>query len=114
MARALEAPLRSLFLSPEQRLDLQLDELGLAGCERLLTDQASGRQDRPALIATRSHPRQGETLVVWKFDRLGRLARHLVERVAELERQECTSRASPTAATLRLRRTGSSSTTWQS
>lgn len=72
--------------SPEQRLDLQLDALGRAGCERLFTDQASGgRQERPALIAAKSHLRRGDTLVVWKLDRLGRSVRHLVELVAELE-----------------------------
>ena len=72
--------------SPDQRLDLQLDALKRAGCERLFTDQASGgRPDRPGLLAARSHLRHGDTLVVWKLDRLGRSVRQLVELVATLE-----------------------------
>lgn len=74
--------------SADQRLDLQLDALQRAGCERLFTDQASGgRHDRPGLTAAQSHLRRGDTLMVWKLDRLGRSVRQLVELVAALERE---------------------------
>ncbi|WP_374471200.1 recombinase family protein [Phenylobacterium sp.] len=72
--------------SADQRLDLQMDALTRAGCERLFTDHASGgRADRPGLLAAQSHLRRGDTLVVWKLDRLGRSVRQLVELVATLE-----------------------------
>ena len=60
----------------DQRLDLQLDALQRAGCERIFTDQVSGaRSDRPGLEGAASHLRAGDTLVVWKLDRLGRTVR---------------------------------------
>ncbi|WP_374451858.1 recombinase family protein [Phenylobacterium sp.] len=70
----------------DQRLDLQLDALKRAGCERIFTDQASGaRNDRPGLEGATSHLRAGDTLVVWKLDRLGRTVRQLVELASQLE-----------------------------
>ena len=73
--------------SADQRLDLQLDALKRAGCERLFTDQASGAgHERPGLTAAQSHLRRGDTLMVWKLDRLGRSVRQLVELVSALER----------------------------
>lgn len=72
----------------EQRLDLQLDALKRAGCQRVFEDQASGgRTTRPGLDAARSHLRTGDTLVVWKLDRLGRTVRQLVDMVASLQSQ---------------------------
>jgi len=69
----------------DQRLDMQVDALERAGCERIFSDYASGRRaDRAGLEALRSHLRPGDTLVVWKLDRLGRTVRQLVEMVAEL------------------------------
>ena len=70
----------------DQRLDLQLDALQRAGCERIFTDQLSGaKADRPGLQSAASHLRAGDTLVVWKLDRLGRTVRQLVEFVSNLE-----------------------------
>lgn len=74
----------------DQSLDLQLDELRRAGCdpERIYTDVASGaRDDRPGLKLTLEVLRRGDTLVVWKLDRLGRSLRHLIETVAGLEQR---------------------------
>lgn len=73
----------------DQRLDLQLDALTRAGCERIFTDQASGgRGDRQGLTDALSHLRPGDTLVVWKLDRLGRTVRQLIDFTAKLgERQ---------------------------
>lgn len=69
----------------DQRLDLQLDALGRAGCERIFTDQVSGgRGDRVGLDEALSHLRANDTFVVWKLDRLGRTVRQLVELAAKL------------------------------
>lgn len=69
----------------EQNLELQADALSAAGCDRIFSDKLSGsRLDRPGLAATLSHLRSGDTLVVWKLDRLGRTVRQLVEFVAKL------------------------------
>lgn len=71
----------------DQRLDLQVDALRRAGCERIFTDQMSGaRGDRPGLADAHSHLRPGDTLMVWKLDRLGRSVRQLVEFASELGR----------------------------
>lgn len=70
-----------------QILDLQCDALLAAGVapDRLYEDRASGRHDaRPGLEACRKALRAGDTLVVWKLDRLGRNLRHLVTLVEEL------------------------------
>lgn len=70
----------------DQNLDLQRDALTRAGCEQIHTDKASGaRDDRPGLIHALSHLRKGDTLVVWKLDRLGRTMRGLVDLVQELK-----------------------------
>jgi len=69
----------------DQNLDLQTDALQAAGCERLLTDTVSGAKvDRPGLTAALTACRTGDTLVVWKLDRLGRSLQHLVETVRDL------------------------------
>jgi DNA invertase Pin-like site-specific DNA recombinase len=64
-----------------QVLDLQRDALIAAGIKRshLYEDQASGKKDdRPGLEACLKALREGDTLIVWKLDRLGRNLRHLV------------------------------------
>ena len=66
-----------------QTLDLQRDALLAAGIEpgHLYEDQASGKRDnRPGLEACLKALRQGDTLVAWKLDRLGRDLRHLGSR----------------------------------
>jgi DNA invertase Pin-like site-specific DNA recombinase len=70
-----------------QSLDLQRDALAAAGVrpERLYEDQASGtRDDRPGLEACLQALRDGDVLVVWKLDRLGRTLTHLVNTVRDL------------------------------
>lgn len=70
----------------DQNLALQLDALKKAGCERVFTDKASGaRLVRPGLDEALSHLRTGDTLVVWKLDRLGRSVKGLVDLVTALE-----------------------------
>jgi DNA invertase Pin-like site-specific DNA recombinase len=69
----------------EQTLDLQLDALRAAGCGKLYTETASGaKADRPVLDEVLSYVRKGDTLVVWRLDRLGRSLKHLIEVVAVL------------------------------
>jgi len=69
----------------DQCLDLQLDALRQAGCERVFTDKASAvKTQRPGLNEARSHLRTGDVLVVWKLDRLGRSVKGLVDLVGEL------------------------------
>ena len=69
----------------DQHLTLQTDALERAGCERTFQDQMTGtRMDRPGLQEAMSHLREGDTLVVWKLDRLGRGVKGLVDMVAEL------------------------------
>ncbi len=70
-----------------QSTDLQLDALTAAGMgtEHVYEDRASGsKDDRPQLVACLKGLRAGDTLVVWKLDRLGRDLRHLVNIVHDL------------------------------
>lgn len=69
----------------EQNAALQQDALAAVGCTRLFTDTASGaRAERPGLMEALKECRSGDTLVVWKLDRLGRSLPHLVETVRDL------------------------------
>jgi DNA invertase Pin-like site-specific DNA recombinase len=69
----------------EQDLALQKDALSKIGCKRIFIDHASGaKTDRPGLIEALSYVRDGDVLVVWKFDRLGRSLPHLIETVTDL------------------------------
>lgn len=69
----------------EQDLALQVDALETAGCRRVFRDVASGALDRrPELDHALDHLRCGDTLVVWRLDRLGRSLRHLIETVGAL------------------------------
>jgi len=64
---------------------LQVDALERAGCYRVFTETASGAHaDRPTLAQLLDQLRPGDTLVVWKLDRLGRSLRHLVDTVTSL------------------------------
>lgn len=70
----------------EQDPELQRTALRAAGCERLFEDQASGaRRDRPGLERALAYLREGDMLVVWKLDRLGRSLSHLIAIVRELD-----------------------------
>jgi DNA invertase Pin-like site-specific DNA recombinase len=69
----------------DQNLELQTDALEKAGCEKIFTDRASGaKDDRKGLIEAIEFCRRGDSLVVWKLDRLGRSLKHLIETVNEL------------------------------
>ena len=73
----------------EQNLDFQKQALKQAGCTKIFEDQISGsRGDRPGLERALEILRAGDTLVVWKFDRLGRSVKHLVDLVTQLQEQD--------------------------
>src|SRR2546425_6097536 len=74
----------------EQNLDLQQDALKKAGIssKNLYTDTITGtKSERPGLAAALSHLREGDTLIVWRLDRLGRSLKHLIETVTALKQQ---------------------------
>src|SRR5215213_9623871 len=69
----------------EQDLALQLDALRAAGCGKVYEEKASGAQrERPALHAALAYMRRGDTLVVWKLDRLARSLKQLIETIEGL------------------------------
>jgi DNA invertase Pin-like site-specific DNA recombinase len=70
----------------EQNLGLQIDALKLAGCEKIITDEISGSvADRPGLNKLKEIMRTGDTIVVWRLDRMGRSLKHLLEWINELK-----------------------------
>ncbi len=72
----------------DQNLDLQRDALKAAGCGKIVEDTASGgKAQRAGLDRVREMLRQGDVLVVWRLDRLGRSLRHLIDLMAELDGQ---------------------------
>jgi DNA invertase Pin-like site-specific DNA recombinase len=72
----------------DQNVKLQRKALRDAGCKKIFDDQISGsRADRPGLTKALEMLREGDTLVVWKLDRLGRSVKHLVDLVGELREQ---------------------------
>lgn len=69
----------------DQDLALQTDALARAGCEKMFADKASGaKTDRPGLAEALQFLRTGDTLVIWKLDRLGRSIRGLIDLAAGL------------------------------
>ncbi len=70
----------------DQSDDLQIDALKNAGCEKMFSDQISGSKvNRPGLEEALEYIRPGDSLVVWRLDRLGRNLRHLIDVVEDLE-----------------------------
>ncbi len=73
----------------DQTLDLQRDALRDAGCLDIYEEHASGaRASRPELAAALRACRKGDSLVIWKLDRLGRNTKHLIEIAEELAQRE--------------------------
>ncbi|WP_283848455.1 recombinase family protein [Bradyrhizobium ivorense] len=71
--------------TPDQNMAMQVEALKKAGCHRVFTDVASGaKSSRPGLDEALAYLRHGDTLVVWKLDRLGRSLSHLVQTVEDL------------------------------
>ncbi len=70
----------------DQNLDLQKDALNAAGCEKIFVDELSGASAvRPGLQQSIESLREGDVLVVWRLDRLGRSLRNLIELVGQLD-----------------------------
>lgn len=68
-----------------QNLDLQQDSLQQYGCEKIFTDHLSGvKSERPGLIQVFDFARQGDVIVVWRLDRLGRNMEDLIHLVNQL------------------------------
>jgi DNA invertase Pin-like site-specific DNA recombinase len=73
----------------DQNLELQREALTKAGCLKLFQDKVSGtRAERPGLAKALEMLREGDTLVVWKLDRLGRSVKQLVDLVGQLHKQD--------------------------
>ena len=74
----------------DQNLNLQKDALTRAGCERILEDRQSGaKADRPGLRDALDYARDGDTLTVWRLDRLSRSLKDLIDLVSQLEARVC-------------------------
>jgi DNA invertase Pin-like site-specific DNA recombinase len=73
----------------DQNADLQLKALKAAGCKKVFVEKASGAlRERPELKAALDYARKGDTLVVWKLDRLARSLKQLIETVEDLEERK--------------------------
>src|SRR5437763_3033203 len=69
----------------DQTLNLQKNALEKIGCSKIFTDTASGAQtERKGLDEALAYVREGDSLVVWKLDRLGRSLKHLIETITAL------------------------------
>ena len=73
----------------DQKTDLQIDALNKAGCEKIFTDKgvSGSKTDRPQLNKALEHLREGDTLVIWKLDRLGRSLPHLLKLSEDLKKR---------------------------
>jgi len=70
----------------DQNIELQLDALNSQGCHKVFQDQVSGsKESRPGLDKCIGYLREGDTLVIWRLDRLGRSLKHLIDLVMDLQ-----------------------------
>lgn len=73
----------------DQTLNLQKDALEKIGCSKIFTDTASGiKVERKGLEEALNYVREGDTLVVWRLDRLGRSLKHLIETITDLNNRK--------------------------
>jgi DNA invertase Pin-like site-specific DNA recombinase len=73
----------------DQTLNLQKDALEKLGCNKIFTDTASGtKTERNGLEEALEYVREGDTLAVWRLDRLGRSLKHLIETITELNNRK--------------------------
>jgi DNA invertase Pin-like site-specific DNA recombinase len=70
----------------DQNLELQIDALNKAGCEKIFSDKSSGyKMERQGLTDAFSHLREEDILVVWKLDRLGRSVKGMIDFIRTLK-----------------------------
>jgi DNA invertase Pin-like site-specific DNA recombinase len=73
----------------DQTLALQKDALEKIGCKKIFTDTASGtKAERKGLDEAMEYVREGDTLVVWRLDRLSRSLKHLIKTITELNNRK--------------------------
>jgi DNA invertase Pin-like site-specific DNA recombinase len=73
----------------EQTLNLQKDALEKIGCVKIFSDVVSGaKAEREGLHEALEYVRAGDTLVVWRLDRLGRSLKHLIEAITKLNNRK--------------------------
>ena len=88
----------------DQDYSYQLTDLEHVGCDRIFKDKASGKKmSRPDFDLLLSHLREGDTIVVWKIDRLGRTFNEAIATMADLEKRGITSCQRPRGWTPRPR-----------
>lgn len=72
----------------DQNLDLQIDALKKEGCKQIFTDKISGvKSQKPNFDKLLEYAREGDTIVVWKLDRLGRSTVQLIELMEDLKKK---------------------------
>ncbi len=71
----------------DQNLNLQLDDLRKAGCQKIFQEKVSSAKDRPQLQKLLETLREGDTLIVWKLDRLGRSLKELITLVNDFQQK---------------------------
>jgi|SRR3990167_6406817 len=77
----------------DQHLRMQEDALKSAGCEEIYSDVISGvKSQRPGLDKALNYAREGDTIVVWKLDRLGRSIQHLIQTITSLIEKKSASK----------------------
>lgn len=75
--------------TPDQRLDLQEDALKKAGCKKIFSDVGSGKDfNRPGLKSALDFMREGDSLTVWRLDRLGRSLVELIRTVNDINEKK--------------------------
>ena len=72
----------------DQSLDLQIDELKLAQCQQIFQEKVSSGKERPQLSKMLEQLREGDTVVVYKLDRLGRSLKELVNLIAHFQEKK--------------------------
>ncbi|KAA6438026.1 helix-turn-helix domain-containing protein [Dyadobacter flavalbus] len=72
----------------DQNLDLQIDDLKRSGCARIFREKISSVKERPELLKLLDTVREGDTIVVWKLDRLGRSLKDLIGLINEFQERK--------------------------
>ncbi|SEJ75930.1 Site-specific DNA recombinase [Dyadobacter sp. SG02] len=72
----------------DQNLNLQIDDLKKSGCERIFREKVSSVKERPELNKLLDMAREGDTIIVWKLDRLGRSLKDLIHLINEFQQRQ--------------------------